>query len=174
MPLDQHRADEPAIGSAVDNRPLRLAEVIDKILARLIGVVGRLLHAIAEITIGRSDPGIAQFHFHAISAEAPSAVVRARRNGTRPAMREDDQVPVPGLRHRGKKVCAGVELCRIAGGYPSDRFRTCHNVRQFRRLGQRRSEGLRQSDDRQAPTQRSHRISFPAPRRSWKIRCADW
>src|SRR5262249_58286581 len=60
VPLDQHRSDEPAIGSSVNDNSPGLAEAIDKILACLIGILGGLLHAKSEISISRSNPGIAE------------------------------------------------------------------------------------------------------------------
>src|SRR5215472_11416247 len=60
VPLNQHRSDEPAIGSSVNDNSLGLAEAIDEILACLIGIVGGLLHAKSEIPISRSNPGVAE------------------------------------------------------------------------------------------------------------------
>src|SRR6202040_1357060 len=59
VPLDQHRSDEAAIGSAMNDDAFGLAEAIDEILACLIGIVGGLLHAKSEIAISRSNPGVA-------------------------------------------------------------------------------------------------------------------
>ena len=107
----------------MNDNSLGLAEAIDEILACLIGIVGGLLHAKSEIPISRSNPGVAEPHLQAISAEASHAIARARLNGTRPAMREDNQVSVPVPWNSSKEIRPGIELCRIAGSDGRNHFR---------------------------------------------------
>ena len=124
--FDQLAAHQAAIGGAVIDGTLRLADALDEELARLLGILRRHLHPVALAPVARRHPAVAALHREGVFGEIALAAGRGRRHHGRTAVAEDDEVAVPVLRHGGQHIGAAREMLGIAGRDLGDRGRTGH------------------------------------------------